>query len=217
MQRLHRTNPTQKFQALAILAMVLAIAPTAQAAPKTPQRVAMQDQPLCFVQLPGKTTNLDKLCGLGSKGGNTINIDIDVNKDGISDQLLEATLQTQAFIEAETKRWQANASKDSDPLTDPVYKAYQTVTKNANLQLQARLPLSNQVKQAFAAQQRIDDAIANKYENRGLNPKELKALELLDAKRRKISQAIERDPSLLKVQVAQEKVYAEINRRNAAK
>jgi hypothetical protein len=65
---LRLTNSIRPFQALAIVVMSLAIAPTAQAAPKMAQRVAMQDQPLCFVQLPGKTKNLDKLCGLGSKG-----------------------------------------------------------------------------------------------------------------------------------------------------
>jgi hypothetical protein len=217
MQRLHRTNSPRPFQILAIAAMILAIAPTVQAAPKTPQRLAMQDQPLCFVQLPGKTTNLDKLCGLGSKGGNTIDINIDANKDGISDQLLEATIQTQAFIEAENKRFQANARKDFDPLTDPVYKASQAAMKNANLQLQARLPYSDKVKQALAALQRGTDEIQSKYDNRTLNAKELREYEILNVKSAKISQTIEKDPTLIKVNEAQGKVYDEIYRRSTAK
>jgi hypothetical protein len=217
MQRLHRPNSTRPFQILAIAAMILAIVPTAQAAPKMAQRVAMQDQPLCFVQLPGKTKNLDKLCGLGNKGGNTIDIDIDANKDGISDQLLEATLQTQAFIEAETKRWQAKTSKDFDPLTDPIYKAYQTATKNANLQLQARLPYSTKVKQTLAALQRVTDEIQSKYDNRTLNAKELREYEILNAKSAKISRTIEKDPTLIKVNEAHGKVYDEIYRRSMAK
>jgi hypothetical protein len=217
MARLHRTNSTRSFQVLSIAAMILAIAPTAQAAPKMTQRLAMKDQPLCFVQLPGKTQNLDKLCGLGSKGGNTIDIDIDVNKDGISDQLLEATLQTQAFIDAETKRWQANARPDIDPLTDPAYKAYQAAATNANLQLQARLPYSNKVKQVLAALQRINEDTQSKYDNRTLNAKELRERETLDAKYLKISGSIQQDPSYLKVTAAHGKVYDEIYRRSKAK
>jgi hypothetical protein len=217
MQRLHRKNSPRLFQAFAIAAMILAIAPTAQAAPKTPQRLAMQDQPLCFVQLPGKTTNLDKLCGLGSKGNNTIDLDIDVNRDGISDQLLEATLQTQRITDAELKRLQTNGRPDSDPATDPVYQAYLAATKKANLQLQARMPFSDRVKQALAEQQRISDEIESKYENRLLNATDRKEMDILYAKSRKIAQPIERDPSLLKVQAAQGKVYAEIARRQATK
>jgi hypothetical protein len=212
---LHRTNSTRPFQILAIAAMILAIGPTAQAAPKMAQRVAMKDQPLCFVQLPGKTTNLDKLCGLGRKGGNTIDLDIDVNKDGISDQLLEATLQNQNFIEAETKRYLAKRSND-EQANQVLDKAYQAATTKANLQLQARLPFSNKAKQALAAQQRVVDEI-NNYQNRIQNAKAQKQSELLYAKLREVSKPLDNEPSLLRVQAAQEKVYAEIARRQTAK
>jgi hypothetical protein len=117
MLRLNRTNSPRLLQALSIAAMVLAIAPTVQAAPKMAQRVATQDQPLCFVQLPGKTTNLDKLCGLGGTGkaadqNGVINLDIDVNGDGISDQLLEADQQRFDAQDATMKQFQAQAQRN---------------------------------------------------------------------------------------------------------
>jgi hypothetical protein len=213
MTRSNRKTPTRPFQALAILAMILAIAPTAQAAPKKAQRLAMQDQPLCFVQLPGKTTNLDKLCGLGSKGNNTINLDIDTNRDGVSDQLLEATLQNQNFVEAETKRYLAKRGSD-EQANQVLDKAYQAATTNAYLQLQARLPYSNKAKQALAAQQRVVDEI-NNYQNRIQNAKAQKQSELLYAKLREVSKPLDNEPSLLKIQAAQQKVYEAIARRQA--
>ncbi|KAM3100611.1 hypothetical protein ACKFKF_11320 [Phormidesmis sp. 146-12] len=221
MRHLCLTGSTRLLNTLSILTLILTIAPTVQAAPRSMQTQAMQDQSVCFIQLPGKaTTNLNKLCGLGfernpTNQSNIINIDIDVDRDGVSDQLLEATLQTQNFIEAETKRLQANqgSNEQADQI---VYEAYSAAARNANLQLEARLPFSDQVKQALAKMRQIDEKVS-KYDNRPLNAREQQEVELLVARNREISQSIDQDPTLLKVNEAQSKVYAEIDRRRVAK
>ncbi len=179
-----------------------------------------QDQSVCFIQLPGKaTTNLNKICGVGSNSSNQsniINLDIDVDRDGVSDQLLAATLQTQNFVEAETKRWQAN--RGSDALANQMAdEAYNATARNANLQLEARLPFSNQVKQTLGKMQTNDEIIQRRYDNRTLNPTEQQEVERLISINRKLSESIAQDPTLLKVNAAQSKVYAEIDRRRTTK
>ncbi|KAM3090617.1 hypothetical protein ACKFKG_28960 [Phormidesmis sp. 146-35] len=219
MRHLCLTGSTRLLNTLSILTLILTIAPTVQAAPRSMQTQAMQDQSVCFIQLPGKaTTNLDKLCGLGfernpTNQSNIINLDIDVDRDGVSDQLLDATLQTQNFIEAETKRWQANRGSDeqANQIAD---EAYGAAVRNANLQLEARLPFSDRVKQGLAEMQQVDKEI-QKYDNRPLNASELKEVDLLDAKNREISQTFNQEPGYLKVIEAQGKVYAAIDRRRS--
>jgi uncharacterized protein YneF (UPF0154 family) len=149
-------NSSRPFQAFVIAGMILAIAPTAQAAPKMAQRVAMQDQPLCFVQLPGQTKNLDKLCGLGSKGkkadrNGVINLDIDVNRDGISDQLLEAAQANLDAQDAAQKQFQADIQRNPNLGTD----AINALSAKLGQEFNARMPYSNQVKQLFAEEQRL--------------------------------------------------------------
>jgi hypothetical protein len=198
------TNSIRPFQVLSIVAMILTIAPTAQSAPKMAQRLAMQDQPLCFVQLPANTKNLNKLCGLGSKGkvadqNSVINLDIDVNRDGISDQLLEVAQQNLDAQEAAAKKSQAEPGFDANP----VY------TKLGN-EFNARMPYSNQVKQLFAEERRILEQFGK------LAKPDQKSLDTLVAKQAQISQKVSRDPSYIKVEQAQRKVYKEIERRGSA-
>lgn len=210
MARLHRTNSTRSFQALAIVAMILAIAPTVQAAPKMAQRVAMQDQPLCFVQLSGKTKNLDKLCGLGNKGktadrNGVINLDIDVNRDGISDQLLEAEQQRFDAQDATIKQYQAQAQRNEPNPID-----INATIEKLNSQYTARLPYSSQVKQLFAEEKRIVAQLNN------LPQSDQKSRAALQAKQTQIYQKASQDPSFIKVEQAQRKVYKEIERRGSA-
>jgi hypothetical protein len=204
MLRLHGTTPTRIFQALSIGAMILAIAPTVQAAPKMAQRVAMQDQPLCFVQLPGKTKNLDKLCGLGNKSKGTdqngvVNLDIDVNRDGISDQLLDVAQQFFESQEAASQRSQTEPGFDANPL-------YAKLSDDFN----ARMPYSNQVKQLFAEERRILEQFGKSAKS------DQKSLDAIAAKQAQIYQKVSRDPSYIKVEAAQRKVYKEIERRGSA-
>jgi hypothetical protein len=210
MLRLHRANSTRPFQALVIAAMILAIAPTAEAAPKMAQSVATQDQPLCFVQLPGKTKNLDKLCGLGGKDktadqNSVINLDIDVNGDGISDQLLEADQQRFDAQDATMKQFQAQAQRNEPNPID-----INATLEKLNRQYTARLPYSSQVKQAFAEDNRIIAQLNKLPQN------DQKRRAALEAKQMQIYQKASQDPSYIKVEQAQLKVYKEIERRGSA-
>jgi hypothetical protein len=202
---LNLTNSIRPFQVLSIVAMILTIAPTAQAAPRSIQRLAMQDQSLCFIQLPGKaTTTLDKFCGLGSKGkvadqNGVINLDIDVNRDGISDQLLEVAQQFFESQEAASQRSQTEPGFDANPL-------YAKLSDDFN----ARMPYSNQVKQLFTEERRILEQFGKSAKS------DQKSLDALAAKQAQIYQKVSRDPSYIKVEAAQRKVYKEIERRGSA-
>jgi hypothetical protein len=212
MARLHRTTPTRLFQALSIAAMILAIAPTVQAVPKMAQRVAMQDQPLCFVQLPGKTTNLDKLCGLGDKGkaagqNGVIDLDIDVNRDGISDQLLEADQQRFDGQDATMKEFQAQVARNEPEASRIDINA--TIAK-LNRQYTARLPYSSPVKQLLAEESRIIEQLNN------LPQPDQKSRRALEARQAQLYPKYSQDPSYIKVENAQKKVYEEIKRRGSA-
>lgn len=131
-----------------------------------------------------------------------IDLSIDVNQDGVSDQLLEATQQTQAYQQAELERLQAIS------VDEPGYeKAYETYLANAtaaNRQLDARMPYSDNVRQAVV---QIDQLVAqyNQYrEPYGEGGPEQSDLE---AKLRQISESLEQDSSLSEVTNAQIKVY----------
>jgi hypothetical protein len=213
---LNLTNSIRPFQVLSIVAMLLAIAPTVQAAPKMAQRVAMKDQPLCFVQLPGKTTNLDKLCGLGNKSktvdrNSPINLDIDVNRDGVADQLVEAIQQLLDAGEAAQKEFQAKVARyPAGQSPDTLVIELNALNVKIRSDLDARLPYSSQVKQLFAEDARIIEQL-NK-----LQPSQTKETAALQARLTQISQKFSRDPSVAKVDAAKNKAYAEIERRGTA-
>ena len=65
--------------------------------------------------------------------------------------------------------------------------------------------------------QKNDEIIQRKYDNKTLNPTEQKELERLVSTNRKLSESIAQDPTLSKVNTAQSKVYAEIDRQRTAK
>jgi hypothetical protein len=210
MLRLHGTTPTRLFQALSIGAMILAIAPTAQAAPKMAQRVATQDQPLCFVQLPGKTKKLDKLCGLDSKINNMIDIDIDRNRDGISDQLLAATQQHLDIRGAAQKQFEAQLQRDPNFDMEAGIEALNALTDKLGREFNARKPYSSRVKQLFAAENRIVVQLSQ------LQPSQTQEYKALEAKKIQIYQTYSRDPNYIKIEQAQTKVLRVIDRRGSA-
>jgi hypothetical protein len=216
MLRLRMTAPNGWLQTGAIAAMILVIATTAQAAPKMAQRVAMQDQPLCFVQLPGKTTNLDKFCGLGNKSktadrNSPINLDIDLNRDGISDQLVEAIQQQLDAGEAAQKEFQAKVARyPAGQSPDTLVIELNALNVKIRSVLDARLPYSSQVKQLLAEDARIVEQF-NK-----LQPSQTKEAAALQARLNQISKKMNRDPSLAKVRAAMDKASDEIAQRRTA-
>jgi hypothetical protein len=214
---LNLTNSIRPFQVLSIVAMILAIAPTAQAAPKMAQRVATQNQPLCFIQLPGQTKNLDKLCGLGNKGktaekNGVFNLDIDVNRDGISDQLLDETQQFFDSQEKLDKDYQATSTPElSEQRQEDLLRDYQAAREARGRQYTARLPYSNRVRQLQAEELRVVGRLNQ------LDQSDKQGRKTLQAKIMQISQEYTRDPSYIKVEEAQRKANTEIERRGSAK
>jgi hypothetical protein len=208
MTRLQPTNPTRLFPVLSIAAMILAIAPTAQAAPESIQRLAMQDQ------LPGKTTNLNKPCGKGKvdSQNSVINLDIDVNRDGISDQLLAATQQKLDIQEVAQKQFQAKVERtSSEEAMNVLIEELNSINVRIGSQFNARMPYSGQVKRLFAEENRIIEQMSR------LQPSQKDRYKALDSKKNQIYQKYSQDPSYIKVEEAQRKVYNEIERRGSAK
>lgn len=193
--------------------MMLAIAPPAQAA-RAKQTIAIADQSVCFIELPDKTTALDKLCGRQRNTSNpkglgnldVINLDIDANRDGISDQLLEAAQQNLDAQDAAQKKFQADIQRNPNLGTDAINALSAKLGRDFN----ARMPYSNQVKQLFAEEQRLLEQFSKL-------PSNLQDVNAIGAKQAQIYQKYSKDPSFIKVEKAQRKVYKEIERRGSAK
>jgi hypothetical protein len=98
-------------------------------------------------------------------------LDIDVNRDSISDQLLEVAQQNLEAQEAASQRSQAEPGFDANPL-------YAKLSDDFN----ARMPYSNQLKQLFADERRILEQFGN------LARPDQKSLDALAAKQAQIYQ-----------------------------
>jgi hypothetical protein len=142
--------------------MVLAIAPLANAAAKPlakpPARnlIAAQDRSICYGSLGGKTLNLDRLCGVGVNKSNTIDLSIDANQDGVSDQLLAEMQKFRKVIATATRSEEYQA-------------AYQ--------RLEDRMPYSNNVKQLQAQQRQLQKQLESSNGNNEQGYRQLSALQ----------------------------------------
>jgi hypothetical protein len=153
------TNPSARLlSALSILTMVTAIAPMANAAAKLPARplIAAADRSICYGSLGGKTLNLDRLCGVGVNKSNTIDLSIDANKDGVSDQLLAEMQKFRKIIATATRSEEYQA-------------AYQ--------RLEDRMPYSNNVKQLQAQQRQLQKQLESTNGNNEQGYRQLSALQ----------------------------------------
>jgi hypothetical protein len=196
MLRLLTNSPARLLSALSILTIVVAIAPTVNAAaprsaptirpslnrPSNRPLVASKDRPICFGQLGGKTLNLDRLCGVGLNKSNTIDLSVDADGDGVSDQLLVEMRKFRKVI--------ADAKS-----SDEYQSAYQ--------RLEDRMPYSNNVKQLQAQQRQLQKQLESG--NGNMNEQSYRQLSALQEK-------IYRDPSYTKVQQAMSKVYRKLDR-----
>lgn len=131
-----------------------------------------------------------------------IDLSIDVNQDGVSDQLLEATQQTQAYQQIELERLQAIGV--DEPGYEMAYETYLANTTAANLQLDARMPYSDNVRQAVV---QIDQLVAQYEQYREPYGEGGPEQSVLETQMRQISESISQDSSLLEVTNAQIKVY----------
>ncbi len=145
--------------ALSVLTMIMAIAPLAQAAAKPAARplIASKDRAFCFGNLGGKQLNLDRLCGVGVNKSNTIDLSIDANKDGVSDQLL-----------VEMQKFRKVIASASGP------EQYQAAFQK----LEERMPYSQNVKQLQAQQRQLQKQL----EGSGYNEQSYRQLSALQEK-----------------------------------
>jgi hypothetical protein len=191
----------------AILATFSAIAPPAPATPRSVTKMAVESTPTCFIEQSNQTTiDLDRLCGLDRKRAKVdrnrvIDLSIDVNRDGISDQLLETAQENLDAREA--------AQKQSQNLgTDAEINALSKLRE----EFDARMPYSDQVRKLLAEEQRVSEQFGK------LTPQEQdRNHAAILAKQAERYQKYSQDPSYIRVEQARSKVYEEIERRGSAK
>jgi hypothetical protein len=139
-----------------------------------------------------------------------IDIDIDRNRDGISDQLLAATQQHLDIRGAAQKRFEAQLQRDPNFDMEAGIKAINALADKLSRELTARMPYTNRVKQLFAEENRIVVQLGK------LQPSQKQEYKALEARKIQIYQEYSRDPSYVKIEQAQTKVYRVIDRRGSA-
>lgn len=132
-----------------------------------------------------------------------IDLSIDVNQDGVSDQLLEETRKIQAIQEAALERLRAVESTEG-PIYEQAYETYLNTATEAGMQLEARLPWSDNARQMLA----LGRELAEQYEQFdagwGEGGPEQTALE---ARMVQEGNLRDQEPSMVAVNEAQSKVY----------
>jgi hypothetical protein len=133
----------------------------------------------------------------------TIDLSVDVNQDGISDLLLIAAQQHLDFQNETMKRYQASANSLGSNTQD-----FNDVIQAAGREFRARKPYSVEVHQLM---DEVDRAIDSLHKN-----SDPIASKVLQTRMSQIDKKIARDPSYIKVEEAEKKVYQEIRRRKSA-
>ncbi|NJM45078.1 MAG: hypothetical protein HC860_02075 [Alkalinema sp. RU_4_3] len=148
-------------------------------APRIPS-FAGEPTPLCYIQIGNRSMqSLDKLCGVGKKS-NVIDLTVDLDRDGVPDQLL-----------AEMKGFQAKMRTAKTPAE---YDAY-------TQQLEARMPYSDNVRRLQAQQRELQQQMAaanGNYDSKLMN------------KYGEIQEQMMKDSSYRQVQEAMGKVYGKL-------
>jgi hypothetical protein len=143
---------------------------------------AQANQPICYARLAksGNVTNLNKLCGATQRNsGNVIDLSIDADRDGVSDQLLALT---QLYTQEERAG-----------------KSYQD-REAAFRRLTDRLPYSNSVRKLMTQLRPFRDQLLS-----GLDRSQDPSAELV-RQYNLIEQRIFKDPNYIKIQAEQDKV-----------
>jgi hypothetical protein len=143
---------------------------------------AQANQPICYARLAksDNVTNLNKLCGATQRnGGNVIDLSIDADRDGVSDQLLALT---QRYNQEERAG-----------------KSYQE-REAAVRRLTDRLPYSNSVRKLMTQLRPFRDQLLS-----GLDRNQDPSAELV-RQYNLIEQRIFKDPNYIKIQAEQDKV-----------
>ena len=130
-----------------------------------------------------------------------IDLSIDVNNDGISDQLLAESQKTYAFVEEVMEPLEALS--ESDPTYEQVSQESFELATAAYSQLEARMPYSDNAKQLLAE----SDDLEKQYESLIMEGTvEGPALSALEDKMLQLSDELKQDSSYLEVLEAKLKV-----------
>jgi hypothetical protein len=149
------------------------------ATPQTPS-FAGEPTPLCYIQIGNQSMrSLDKLCGVGKKS-DLIDLTIDLDRDGVPDQLLAAM-----------KGFQAKMRTAKTPAE---YDAY-------TQQLEAKMPYSDNVRRLQSQQRELQQKMA--AANGNYDPK-------LMNRYGEIQEQMMKDSSYRQVQEAMGKVYGKM-------
>jgi hypothetical protein len=174
-------QPTRKSLTLITIVTLTVILGKSTTVTAASSATARANKPFCYMEKGGKQHSLDTLCGI-KPAGKPIDLTIDRNNDGISDQLLSAVLDNKRQL------LKARSSKE-----------YTAIEQD----LQNRLPYSNRVRQMLAQardfEKQADTAISasgNTYEQYA---------QLMNLSR-KIQKQVENDPNYKTVQTAMGKV-----------
>lgn len=161
--------------------------------------------------MPKTLQQSDPVTSTEIQSNNIIDISIDVNQDGVSDQLLEETQKVQAFQDAELERFRSIAESTDgpeDPALAVAYEAYSTAATAANIQLEARLPLSDNARSILAKIYQLVQQYEQHTAPYGEVSPEQSAIE---AELRQFSEELDQDSSYVEVLEAQRKVFAFID------
>jgi hypothetical protein len=148
-------------------------------APRTPS-FAGEPTPLCYIQIGNQSMqSLDKLCGVGKKS-DVIDLTVDLDRDGVPDQLLAAM-----------KGFQAKMRSAKTPAE---YDAY-------TQQLEARMPYSDNVRRLQSQQRSLQQKMAANGGNYDAK---------LMGRYGEIQEQMMKDSSYRQVQEAMGKVYGKM-------
>jgi hypothetical protein len=148
-------------------------------APRTTS-FAGEPTPLCYIQIGNQSMqSLDRLCGVGKKS-NVIDLTIDLDRDGVPDQLL-----------AEMKGFQAKMRSAKTPAE---YDAY-------TQQLEAKMPYSENVRRLQSQQRSLQQQMAANGGNYDAK---------LMGRYGEIQEQMMKDTSYRQVQEAMGKVYGKM-------
>ncbi|MBD2326829.1 hypothetical protein [Alkalinema sp. FACHB-956] len=183
--------PTQLLALLSFAVMAITVSEAAFAQSNRPTRKpptrppVSVDRPFCYIEIPGQgIRSLDRECKVETGSLKLIDLSIDRNQDGVSDELL-----------AEMRKFDQDMRNVKSP--EDFERTMQ--------RFESRLPYSSQVRQLQAQQRQLQQYLGTVRSET--------QMQLVYRQLESIQQRIYQDPSYTRVQQAMNKVYSVIHKR----
>lgn len=132
-----------------------------------------------------------------------IDLSVDVNQDGISDQLLAEMQKNQAIHDALFERYRASAGPN-DTFNEAAYEEYSAAALEANRQLEARMPYPDNIRPVLNQFNQVGEQYEEYIQEFGEDTPE--ALALL-TELRQLSDQLHQDAGFSEVVEETQKVY----------